>query len=418
MNRKKTAFASLLLLLFVMIGNFPVFSQLKTDLQVFDKQAPDYFVRFETTSGSTITASYKQHILQNQQYEHISFRPDQPWILFLLIESSKWVSPIEQNAAILTLLDKIDLPPSSIETYLFHTSIEKRVTDWKIPVLQKESDQAEVALFDSIQRVNQIIEQQNKNSLLCIIASGQNTVNMIRYPLPVCPIWFFVPTEPNRLQSPYAVTLSQLSGGETHSFLDLEEMESVHLPIAQETTILHFSVPMLWLQLNQRIPIQITMQDFSDTLVVWYPIPWWSWIGFAVLCFTLSGIVIYWLKHRRRDTCKQNFSNLFCLAWLEWNELPGKKLSKRIHSSDFTIGSNPNCHLSLHDNSISDYHALIQEKGMSFFVTDLSSRTGIMVNQKSVSNKQLLDGDQIQIGNIILTFRQSHIKYESNEKLL
>jgi len=58
----------------------------------------------------------------------------------------------------------------------------------------------------------------------------------------------------------------------------------------------------------------------------------------------------------------------------------------------------------LHDWFVSKKHAVIIRQGSNFFIKDLGSWRGTMVNNKSVRDSELKEGDEIQLGTMVLTF--------------
>ncbi|MDD4663948.1 MAG: FHA domain-containing protein [Caldisericia bacterium] len=389
----------------------------KEKIAAFDRLAPHYFVWLTSSDKAVVQVMLQKKPVQNVEKSEITFDPKKPWVLYLLIESSQWVSPIQQNSAILSLLENIETPPESIETYSFHAGIEKLETDKNVPVFLKESNQSDVYLLDSIQRITQIIQKNKQNSILCVVGSGRNTVNLTDFPLPSCPVWCFFQNKIESKSTPYLETISMLSGGTSLTFQELDLLDKVALPNKEEKVILHFSVPYQWFNFQKQIRIRINNQDSSDFLTLFYPTPWVSLI-MIVFLFLVMVVLLFRILRINKNNQPKKYQKRYNLAWLEWTGNSSEKQNKRIHLCNFTIGSSQNCHLSLQDDSISDYHTLIQEKEMVFTITDLSSRSGVWINHSRVFNSILHDGDQIQLGNLILTFRQSHIKYESNEKYL
>lgn len=64
----------------------------------------------------------------------------------------------------------------------------------------------------------------------------------------------------------------------------------------------------------------------------------------------------------------------------------------------FTIGRHPDNHLVLRDNRASRHHARIVQAGPEFFVEDLDSRHGVLVNGERVTRQRLATGDRIDFG--------------------
>jgi hypothetical protein len=71
------------------------------------------------------------------------------------------------------------------------------------------------------------------------------------------------------------------------------------------------------------------------------------------------------------------------------------------------VGRNHDCGLMLADQLASRYHARIEPApGGRWFITDLNSSNGTLVNGMRVSSQPLNPNDQIQIGTTVLTFQQ------------
>lgn len=69
------------------------------------------------------------------------------------------------------------------------------------------------------------------------------------------------------------------------------------------------------------------------------------------------------------------------------------------------LGRHPKNDLRLNDREISKEHALIERRGASYWIRDLNSSNGTYVNQNRVRESRLHDGDEVQLGGTILTFR-------------
>ena len=59
------------------------------------------------------------------------------------------------------------------------------------------------------------------------------------------------------------------------------------------------------------------------------------------------------------------------------------------------------------DPNVSRRHAEVRPQGSGFRVVDLSSTNGTRVNGEKVAERQLADGDRIEIGNVVLRFEAS-----------
>jgi pSer/pThr/pTyr-binding forkhead associated (FHA) protein len=86
-------------------------------------------------------------------------------------------------------------------------------------------------------------------------------------------------------------------------------------------------------------------------------------------------------------------------AWLEIGEehFP-------LSASEVTIGRSNDAPMRLTDQLASRTHARIDRRGSTFVLTDLNSTNGTFVNDRSVHDHVLRDGDRIRIGRTQLTF--------------
>jgi hypothetical protein len=72
------------------------------------------------------------------------------------------------------------------------------------------------------------------------------------------------------------------------------------------------------------------------------------------------------------------------------------------------IGRQPDCAISLPSSTVSRRHAQIRQEGSRFFLSDLSSTNGTLLNREPVIGEELLhDRDEIGIGIYRLIFRYS-----------
>jgi predicted component of type VI protein secretion system len=70
------------------------------------------------------------------------------------------------------------------------------------------------------------------------------------------------------------------------------------------------------------------------------------------------------------------------------------------------IGRHPDCAISLPSSTVSRRHAEIRAEGSHFFLTDLSSTNGTLLNREPVIGEELLhDRDEIGVGIYRLIFR-------------
>lgn len=72
-----------------------------------------------------------------------------------------------------------------------------------------------------------------------------------------------------------------------------------------------------------------------------------------------------------------------------------------------TIGRLPDCDITIMDSNVSRHHAEIRPRGDGFVLVDLGSTNGSRVNGVRVTERELLDGDEIAFGNTRLIFSSS-----------
>jgi diguanylate cyclase (GGDEF)-like protein len=86
--------------------------------------------------------------------------------------------------------------------------------------------------------------------------------------------------------------------------------------------------------------------------------------------------------------------------------LSGPETGRRvtITSPTFEIGRAATCDLCIPQESISRQHARIDSDATSYFIEDLGSTNGTLVNDVPVRRKQLADGDLIRLGRSMLKF--------------
>ena len=68
------------------------------------------------------------------------------------------------------------------------------------------------------------------------------------------------------------------------------------------------------------------------------------------------------------------------------------------------IGRIDSNHLVIDHKSVSRVHAKVTAEGASFFIEDLGSRAGTLVNSNRVSKVELRTEDEITLGDVLLKF--------------
>jgi len=84
-------------------------------------------------------------------------------------------------------------------------------------------------------------------------------------------------------------------------------------------------------------------------------------------------------------------------------DAPGTRYE--IAANPTLIGRNPSTHVTVNDEGTSREHAVISHDDGVFTIEDLQSTNGTKVNGKRVRIAELNDGDEIQIGRTVFTFR-------------
>ena len=76
-----------------------------------------------------------------------------------------------------------------------------------------------------------------------------------------------------------------------------------------------------------------------------------------------------------------------------------------ISSTAVRIGRSQSNDICLQNNSISLHHAEIhRRRDGTFYIVDLGSTNGVMVNQEQVTQVEIKDGDVIELGEVRLNF--------------
>ena len=98
-----------------------------------------------------------------------------------------------------------------------------------------------------------------------------------------------------------------------------------------------------------------------------------------------------------RSSNSKNKTTGFGLLGLSPENIAGEKFEIDEES---TIGRAPGCTITLtHDTAISQVHVRLFRQGKSFFLEDLKSTTGTLLNNKQVTAlTRIKKGDRIQIG--------------------
>lgn len=95
-------------------------------------------------------------------------------------------------------------------------------------------------------------------------------------------------------------------------------------------------------------------------------------------------------------------------AWLVVHGGPGVGRSFQLNVGDTRVGRSAENDIVLEDPEVSKQHVLIREQGGRFTIQDVGSTNGTFVNgQRLYSVQMLYDGDQVQLGQTLLVFKQA-----------
>jgi pSer/pThr/pTyr-binding forkhead associated (FHA) protein len=76
----------------------------------------------------------------------------------------------------------------------------------------------------------------------------------------------------------------------------------------------------------------------------------------------------------------------------------------RLAATALRVGRSPDNDLILRDPATSGHHARLERRGSQFFIVDLGSTNGTLVNGEPVQEKELKGGDRITIGQNAVKF--------------
>lgn len=86
---------------------------------------------------------------------------------------------------------------------------------------------------------------------------------------------------------------------------------------------------------------------------------------------------------------------------------PGQILD--LHGERLVVGRHPSCHIVLDNSAVSRNHAQILESHGNYFIEDLRSRNGTLVNGEAIQTRTLLkDADLVGICDVVFSFHVQH----------
>jgi diguanylate cyclase (GGDEF)-like protein len=100
--------------------------------------------------------------------------------------------------------------------------------------------------------------------------------------------------------------------------------------------------------------------------------------------------------------------------------IAGLELGRRIDldSGSADIGRGDEVTLRIDSELVSRRHAMIQRSGRQFIIADLNSTNGTFVNDTKIKTHQLVEGDQIRVGKVVLKYTECEIEAQYHEQIL
>lgn len=99
-------------------------------------------------------------------------------------------------------------------------------------------------------------------------------------------------------------------------------------------------------------------------------------------------------------------------AVLRFNDGDANVSEFELNEPEIAIGRSQQCHIVLEDKKASRKHTIIRKEGSKFFIRDLGSANGTLVNGLRVDDVELQSGDKIQIGETEFGFMWVQPDYE------
>jgi|GEM_PF-3759861 len=103
------------------------------------------------------------------------------------------------------------------------------------------------------------------------------------------------------------------------------------------------------------------------------------------------------------------------VAWLV--VVKGARVGKTYNIfDDFSIGRDSNCDMVLNDTAISANHAQIRRIEGEFYIYDLASTNGVIVDGEKVYHQKISDGSKISLGESELIFKELNTENKAEDK--
>jgi|WetSurMetagenome_2_1015567.scaffolds.fasta_scaffold333017_2 pSer/pThr/pTyr-binding forkhead associated (FHA) protein len=92
-------------------------------------------------------------------------------------------------------------------------------------------------------------------------------------------------------------------------------------------------------------------------------------------------------------------------AWLVVLNGSSKNKVFTLHEGKTKIGTGIDCECRILLNGISRHHSMILGKDGKYVISDLNSTNGTFVNNYQISNREIIDGDLIKLGDVEFKFK-------------
>ena len=149
----------------------------------------------------------------------------------------------------------------------------------------------------------------------------------------------------------------------------------------------------------------VTQVDFPDNRGMWEKFTDFikkSWAYILIGLLLLAAII--WAI--RFFILKRNAENRLNTVYAYLSEYDGLGTKHEINKTAICIGRSNDNDICLVNDSISSHHAEIHRRREgSFYIVDLASTNGILVNELKVNQTELKDGDIIELGEVRFIFQ-------------
>jgi len=133
-------------------------------------------------------------------------------------------------------------------------------------------------------------------------------------------------------------------------------------------------------------------------------------LGLRILLTGALYIFLGWILYTLGQEIRQQGATLASQrnSGIQIDAKKGNDSEQKYHfwQTDITIGRNPNCDISLKDDSLSAIHARISYHHTQWWLEDLDSKNGTFLNKNQVIVPTvIITDDQFKCGNTFFTIR-------------